>query len=325
MSDKKAARRQKRDIKRTNHVINALRLPCKRSLLETLAQQQPKQYKKLVKKCRPFGTRFDGKTLGNCVFFCNANEPHDIHALSLYSSCFIKASLDAGGEGNSGAPVMRRPNEKLATPLSHFYWQDAQEEYHSLMAYVARDDVNVKLLVYDAEDERDVQKSLAFIAATRSAVQRLLEKCSNKTSTPAKHKHRDSKKSKKDKKSKKHDGKKKKKEERKKKKRRHDSEDDSEDSDEESCTTTSDEDSDDYYGDNNGWGSSDSEEDGSYEPDSDDSEYAGADYSSCSSDDESTVDDAVLEAEEEARREKRKRKKAAKAEKSDKKSKKAKH
>lgn len=313
MSEKKAARRQKRDIKRTNHVINALRLPCKRSLLETLSQQQPKQYKKLVKKCRPFGTRFDGKTLGNRVFFCDPREPHDIHALSLYGSCFIKASLDDDSNGT----VMRRPHEKLATPLAQFYWQD-DHAVEPLLDHVAHDDVDVKLIVYDGSE--DVQKSLAFIAAIRSTVQRLLEKC-GKTSTPSQHnKHGGEvkkKSAKKDKKKKKHGDKKKKRRDRKK---RHESEDDSEESGE--TTSSSDEDSEDYYGDNNGWGSSDSEEDVSYEPESDDSEYAGADYSSCSSDDESTVDDAVLEAEEEARREKRKRKKASKAEK---KSKKAKH
>jgi hypothetical protein len=318
MSEKK----QKSDIKRTCNVIHALMLPCRRRSLEEMAREQPKLYGKLVKKCQAYQTRCDGETLGNRLFFCNPNKPKEVFSLQTYGACFIGPATTTTDNADIDEAALKQSVAASAsppTPLSQFYWRDADESHHPLLRYVKTGDL--KLLV-TREPVTDLEQAISGIKVLRKTLKKLLDEA--KTSTPSKKpkkpkKPKKAKKANKDKKTKKSN-----KEKAKKKKKRDDSSDESDSSD--SDDSSSDDDS--YGGavrrggirEEEDWSSDD---DVSYVPDEDDSEYAGEDYDDgdSSSDDESTVEDAVLEAEEAARKEKRKRKKEAKKEKHEKKDK----
>jgi hypothetical protein len=257
---------RKKEMTVSRNVIKAMRLECHRGQLAELREKDRDCYRRVIKKCRPFRTKVDGKTLVRRVFFSSASRPQEFHAIVEYASCFVSAATDTVSAGTA-ASVYNRPDERLATPLAHCYWRDADDQYHPLLSYVKRKDVDIKLVVL-ASGKHTSREGRELIAKTHRSIEKLLS----------------SKRKKKDKKrkstTKKEDKKKNKKHKTtsapKHEKKRRDEEDEEEEAEDEEDSFI--EDGDDSEDDSE-------EDDVSYVPTDDDSEDEGADPSTSSEDD----------------------------------------
>jgi hypothetical protein len=180
--DKKKSR-TKKDETVARNVIKAMHLQCHRETLSALHKRDRKAYKRLLRKCLRFRTKLDGRTPGNRVFFSWPAKPDVFHAVARYESCFVGATLEHGA-------VYNRPNEKVATPLAAYYWRDVSgEHYYTLVDYVARKDVHIKLLVFK-EGVQSIEDALALLSKTRRSVQKALSKPEEKKRKRSKERRR---------------------------------------------------------------------------------------------------------------------------------------
>lgn len=276
----KTKKTQKKELTVTRNVLKAMHLKCRSKTLSSLRKSDNKRYKKLIRLCCAFRTRVTPQTLGNRVFFSDDASPDVFHAASQHDSCWIKGSTEDSH--------YNRPNEKIATPTSSYYWRvesdiddTSTHQYHPLIEYVARDDIGgLRLLILHRRDKDGSvtpQEQVEMIGQARRTAQKLLKaSSSDKEKTATKNKRKRSKDEKKSKKAKK--SKKSKKPVISSKRARYQLYESYYEGDDESDYDEEDE--------------SDSDEDGSYVPSDDDSDDEGCDSSSEKEDDDEEDDDS---------------------------------